>query len=121
MISDTVVQGEHKRTTLTCDNAECGHGFIFSTSTEADVPHTEEIVRQAAAKNAGWGQTQRHLDLCDTCLPEWTPVAEGDVIKPVRETPKKIHYGNGVWGWSHRVVGPTKTVQEGQPIPDQDV
>lgn len=107
MIKPTELVDGHTSTHLVCDNAECGHGYNLTTNETNPMPHSDAIVRMGASQR-GWVQTEAGFDLCSNCAPSWTP---DDGIKGAKAPPTKIQYGNGVWGWSHRIAGPTKTGQ----------
>lgn len=113
----TRIHGTTKHTTLSCDNAECGHGFEYQTPTDLEVPveHTDEIVRAKAAEG-GWGM-RGELDLCRVCAPIWMPEDGSTPPRPLpvgkedRPEPKRVEYPHG-HGFSHRAPGVTKTTQE---------
>lgn len=112
MIHPTEIAGEEQRTRLTCDNSECGHGFEYRTSdanADEKIDHTDERVRSIAGVGAGWTRLSDRFDLCAVCTPSWTPAEDRMTSKrKERPAPNRVDYGNGVWGWSHRVTGPTK-------------
>lgn len=93
--------------TATCDTAGCAHGFQYQSEAELDITHTEELMRTQLRK-IGWTQVEGN-DLCVACSNEPDTLTDAN-----GKTLRKVHYGNGVSGWTARVTGPTKTTS-GEP------
>lgn len=98
-------------TVVTCDTAGCGHGFQYQSPVDLDIEHTDEVLRHNL-KTAGWTQVGSD-DLCLACSNDPDTFTDSTGL-----TLRRVHYGNGISGWTARVAGPTKTTtaEEGRAL-----
>lgn len=106
-IHPTVIVNETDRiATVTCDTEGCPHDFKYHARVDAehwkDGYPTPEIVRRAWRK-AGWTQLGKN-DLCPTCSKAPNIVTDGK-----GRALNKVDYGEGVYGFTSRISGPTST------------
>lgn len=106
-IHPRLVQHDTHFSTATCDTAGCPQGFQYQSEIVLDIEHTEELMR-TQLKRIGWTQIGED-DFCTACSNE--PDIHTDSNG---RTLRRVHYGNGVSGWTARVSGPTKTTS-GEP------